>query len=155
MKVEVVIMAEEQINWISKKNTSLVGKYHQRSMLSRRNRIALFTVFLLLSFTSADAISQEHFCKTGTVAGSIGRIDTREGFIPLPGLSIVLTGGKQTTIESNANGDYVVELPVGKYCVSSISDKHGQVFLIKDSQSKCFDIKKKKDTRFDMVVDQK
>jgi hypothetical protein len=153
MKVEEVTMAEEQINWTLKKNTSLVGRFRQQSMRSRRSEALLVLGFVFLICAGVTAFSQQR-CKTGILVGSVGRIDPTEGFVPLPELSIVLNSdSKEKTITSDGNGDYIIELQTGKYCISSISDKHGQSYSIKSSQSRCFEIKKKKDTRFDMVVE--
>lgn len=111
--------------------------------------LLLVTVLLMTTATLAQKSS-----KTGYLLGSIGIIDKSEGFIPSPNLKIGLVfGSEEISIVSDDNGDFkFIKLPIGKYCVSLIEDKTGAAFQVKETQSKCFEIKKKRTTRFDLIV---
>lgn len=116
------------------------------------NRKMLFTILVVALLVTAAFAQQSQ--KTGYVSGSIGFIDKSEGFIPSPNLRInLVSNGKKKAVRSDENGDYLfVSLPTGKYCVSSIQDDEGNIFQIDSDQSKCFEIKKKKTTRFDIII---
>lgn len=123
------------------------------------NKKMLFAVlFLLLSATIT--IEAQKSPKTGWLTGSIGYVDKKEGFIPASIVEIKLiflqmkriSDSSEKIIVSDENGDYLsLSLPVGKYCVSSIKDKEGKIYEIDGNQSKCFEIKKKQTTRFDII----
>lgn len=108
---------------------------------------------LLIIFMTTATIAQKS-SKIGYWLGSMGYVDKLEGFIPTPAFQINLSSkGKKKVIISDENGDFMfLELPIGKYCVVSIQDKDGKVFQIDSNQSKCFEIKKKQTTRFDIIV---
>lgn len=92
--------------------------------------------------------------KVGYWLGSMGYVDKLDGFTPTPGYEIVLSSkGKKHVVFSNENGDFVfLELPTGEYCVASVRNSDGKTFQIDGNQSKCFEIKNRRTTRFDIVI---
>ena len=55
-------------------------------------------------------------------------------------------------IKTDAKGDFILALPVGKYCLSSATDKNGKALKLSPNQLRCFKIKSNRDTRFDLML---
>lgn len=59
---------------------------------------------------------------------------------------------KSKVIKTDFKGDFILPLPVGKYCLSSVADKEGATLELARKQSGCFEIKSNKETRFDIAL---
>lgn len=116
-------------------------------------KVNIFITLVVVVLFATMVIFGQTRSKAGYWLGSIGYVDQSEGFVPTPDFQVSLTSkGKKMVIVSNENGDFMfLELPIGKYCVDSIQDKKGKVFQIDSNQKKCFEIRKKKTTRFDII----
>jgi hypothetical protein len=89
----------------------------------------------------------------GSLVGTISFVseDGRDFIRFSPKTSItLLQNGKRKTIISNENGDYVLDLAVGKYCIFSIKNEDGILLTPQREQHKCFKMYKNKITRFDI-----
>jgi hypothetical protein len=119
-------------------------------------------LILLIVFSTITTIAQQS-SKIGWLTGSIGYVDKVEGFIPASNVEIkliflqmkLISDSEEKIIVSDQNGDYLsLSLPIGKYCVSSVQDKDGKVYEIDSKQRRrCFEIKKKQTTRFDIIFE--
>jgi hypothetical protein len=91
--------------------------------------------------------------KSGELVGSIafGIEETRTFIKYSPKTLIILSiKGQKKTIASDENGDYIITLPVGTYCISSIESEDGTILKLWQGQHKYFKISKNKVTRFDI-----
>lgn len=111
-------------------------------------------VFAILGSLTCVVLGQ-HKQKTGSLVGTIA-FASEDGrtFIKFsPKTSIILIyKGKKKAIISNEEGDYLPELPVGKYCISSVESEDGTKLKLQPSQHKCFKIYGNKTTRFDISL---
>lgn len=111
----------------------------------------LFVLVILVSFVFTVLGQQKQ--KIGRLVGTIsfGNEETRTFTKFSPKTSIILISkGKKRTIISNEEGDYLVELPTGKYCIFSIKSEDGKELKLWSSQNNCFKIHNNKSTRFDI-----
>ena len=60
--------------------------------------------------------------------------------------------GLQVCLISNEQGDYVVNLPKGTYCLKSARTADNKPLRFSPYQYKCFKIETNKDTRFDVML---
>lgn len=109
----------------------------------------LYLVMVLVWVSSVSA-------QSGSLVGSIA-FTSKNGktfFKFSPKTSIVLKVKDKTkkVIVSDENGDYLPELPVGKYCIYSVKNENGIELQLQDSQHKCFKIGENKTTRFDIML---
>jgi hypothetical protein len=119
----------------------------------KNKHLRFFTILICL--LAAYAIPAQQRQKTGSLVGtiSVGNEVTRDFIRVSPETRIILLSkGKKTTIISNEEGDYVVGLPVGKYCISMVENADGVKLKVWSSQHRCFRIREDKTTRFDISL---
>lgn len=108
--------------------------------------ILYLTLFLVVFIAVSSA-------QTGSLVGTIAFAteDSRTFIKESRKTSIVLISkiGK-TTVVSDENGDYLTELPVGKYCLFLVENEDGTKLKFQPSQHKCFKIYRNKAARFDI-----
>jgi len=93
--------------------------------------------------------------KTGKLVGNMIFVDSGE--------NLTLGDAANTTVElayknqiillvSGDHGDYIRELQEGTYCLRSAKDSQGRPVCFSPSQHRCFKIKNKQSTRFDVML---
>jgi hypothetical protein len=123
-------------------------RFHDTNKLT----VCLFLSMLLFSCGSILGVPGH---KTGTLVGSMLFVDQGE--------TVSLGDAANVTVElehkdqvvllvSNDHGDYVRELPEGTYCLKSARGAEGKPLRFSLRQYKCFKIRSKKDTRFDVML---
>lgn len=109
-------------------------------------------VIAIVVFLSCAVLGQQKQ-KTGSLVGTIsfGNEETRTftKFSPKTLITLISRGQKKIIISSE-EGDYLPELPVGKYCIFSVESEDGEKLTLWASQGKCFKISSNKTTRFDI-----
>ena len=60
--------------------------------------------------------------------------------------------GRMVKLTSNEQGDFIVNMAKGKYCLKSAAAADGRPLTFSPYQHKCFQIKPKRDTRFDVML---
>lgn len=121
----------------------------------KNKQFALCQISILLTLVtifSFDLLAKQKL-KSGHVAGTIsyGNTKTRRTITTSPSTIISLIHkGKSNSITSNESGDYLIKLPVGKYCITWVKNSDGEKLKMRVNQAKCFMIKKDNTTRFDI-----
>ena len=93
--------------------------------------------------------------RTGTVVGSMAWVDDRERNTLGDAANVTVElehKGKIVLLVANDHGDYVKEFPIGTYCLKSAHDAAGKQLRFSPDQYKCFKVRSKKDTRFDVML---
>jgi hypothetical protein len=117
------------------------------------NNVRLSLLLLLLSPLTGNSIAilQQ---KSGTVAGSMMFIDPREetAIGNAAKVTVELEYKKQAVfIVSDEVGDFIKKLASGTYCLKSARTADNKPLNFSPSQSRCFNIKPNKDSRFDVM----
>jgi hypothetical protein len=115
-------------------------------------RRLLFVVLIVGSVIPSHAQKQ----KTGKAYayGSVGYITSKKpSWQDARGVTLIFTdsAGKRTTVQTSEIGDYVSELPEGKYCVSVFSPD-GRRLALAANQLKCIRIVAHADKRLDIML---
>lgn len=114
-------------------------------------KILVFTIIVSLTFVVLGQQKQ----RTGSLVGTIAFV-SKDGrtFIKFSSKTsiVLISEGKEMTIVSNEQGDYLPDLPVGKYCISSVESEDGTKLKLQPSQHKSFKIYENKTTRFDISL---
>jgi hypothetical protein len=93
--------------------------------------------------------------EAGTVVGSMAFVNDREPNTLGDAANVTVElehKGRIALLVSNDHGDYVKEFPTGTYCLKSAHDSAGNELRFSPDQYKCFKIRSKKDTRFDVML---
>jgi hypothetical protein len=122
-------------------------------MLFQESNKFSFGLLLALLFT----LSSESFGisdhQTGIVAGSAAFVDEREFLGNAANVIIELQRkGQPITIVSDNQGDFIVKLPKGTYCLKSATNPDKKPLRFAPRQTKCFKINPNQDTRFDVML---
>lgn len=119
-----------------------------------KNKIIILSVFISVGFFNSSIFAQQTQ-RAGSLVGTIAyvREDNRSFVDFSPDTTIFLIHNKsEITIVSDQNGDYIVEFPIGRYCIRSIEKSDGTEQKISSAQHMCFRIRKDKTTRFDISL---
>lgn len=111
-------------------------------------------VFAILVSLTCVVLGQQKQ-KTGNLVGTAVFVseDGRTSIKFSPKTSIVLiSGNKKKIVISDKEGDYLPELLIGKYCISSVENEDGTKLKLWTGQHKCFKIYRNKTTRFDISL---
>ena len=118
------------------------------------NNLGLCLCFQMLVFSSGWILGLPPH-KTGTLVGSTGFVDQGEkvSLGEVPNVTVELKHkDKVILLLSDDHGNYVKELPEGTYCLKSARDAEGKLLNFSPRQYKCFKVRSKKDTRFDVML---
>ncbi len=117
---------------------------------------AIFNLFLLFAIGSNNAQesgeNRQGFL-VGSMAYSSGDKRTGDALGEAAGVTVeLLYKGRVVKLTSNQQGDYILNMPKGKYCLRSAVSADGRPLSFSPYQHKCFQIRPKKDTRFDVML---
>jgi len=90
----------------------------------------------------------------GTVAGTVAAVTENREFVGIVARAVVQVecGSTQSELVADDNGDFLTSLPVGRYKLVRLLDANRRELRISSRQSRFFEIKKNKHTRFDVMV---
>lgn len=127
-----------------------LNKYMRRRLLI----VEVLVLFLLVAIQSDKVKGQSK--GVGNVRGTIilteNQSDSNVKLVPNATIQLEKAGRISEIISDNL-GDFSNELRVGKYCLKSVRDNRGNLLRISSNQHRCFNIQKKKTTRFDILLD--
>ena len=118
------------------------------------NKLVRCLSLLVLLFSSSSILGVPGH-KTGTLVGSMGFVHRGEKISlgAAPNVTVELEHKDQVVLLlSDDHGYYVKEFPEGTYCLKSARDAEGKLLSFSPRQYKCFKVRPKKDTRFDVML---
>jgi hypothetical protein len=121
----------------------------------RQNHKSAFLVLPLLLGLAAGINSAPSKSQTGQLVGSMGYVDVREKESQgdAAGVTVELEYKRRVVkLTSNQQGDYIVALAKGEYCLKSAVTADNKPLSFSPRQPKCFKIKPGKDSRFDVML---
>jgi len=126
-------------------------------MLYRAINKSSLCLALLLLLPSHGGTSERSWQKKGTLVGTMSFVSGSPKTGPSLGDAANVTveleyKGLPVCLASNEQGDYVVSLPKGTYCLKSARSADNKPLRFSPHQSKCFKIEPSKDTRFDVML---
>jgi hypothetical protein len=93
--------------------------------------------------------------RSGTVVGSVAFVDKAEMEFLRDAANVTIAlerKGPMITIVSDNQGDFIVKLSKGTYCLKSAIDADRKLLRFSPRQTRCFKITPDQDTRFDVML---
>ena len=117
-----------------------------------KSHVCPFILLLLLPYGGVNGMLGH---RTGTLVGSMAFVNDKQETTLGDAANVTVElehKGRIVLLIANDHGDYVKEFPIGTYCLKSAHDAGGKSLRFSPDQHKCFKIRSKKDTRFDVML---
>jgi hypothetical protein len=120
------------------------------------NGLAIIVLFLLFAGASNNA-QENSERRQGQLVGSMlyvsGDERSGESLGDAAEVTVELEHKRRIIkLTSNQQGDYILTMAKGKYCLKSAVSADSQPLSFSPHQHRCFQIRPKKDTRFDVML---
>jgi hypothetical protein len=112
-------------------------------------RLARITCIFIVLF-SPGVLAAEG---TGTVSGTVAYVENGKFVGEVKnGTVVVASNGHEVPLKANEQGDFTVELAVGKWLLVRVFDADGKKLVRDKTQARWFTISADRNSRFDVVV---